>query len=279
MDAALHAQPSLEGEYLRCLGRLNDLTSDEFRDHVQRLQSLIRELEMPPALASEVMRQFGPDVRLMVRSSATCEDLAGLTAAGLYESIANVDPGRIGDAVREVWASLWTPRAALSRKSSGFSHDRTFMAVLIQQLISPDLSFIMHTRNPLSENPDEMLVELVVGLGQTLASAEQPGTPYRLVSNKVTGDIRMLAFANLSEAVFPAAKEVTVTKKLDYSKIKFSINTSCRESIGKRLGSIGGLVETATGGPQDIEGVIAGRTIFLVQSRPQQIELGSGLEL
>ena len=271
MDAALHAQPSLEGEYLRCLGRLNDLTSDEFRDNLQRLQSLVRQLEMPPSLVSEVVRQFGPDARLMVRSSATCEDLAGLTAAGLYESFANVDPGRIGEAVREVWASLWTPRATLNRKSNGFSHDRTFMAVLIQQLISPDLSFIMHTRNPLSENPDELLVELVVGLGQTLASAEQPGTPYRLVFNKVTGDIHMHSFSNFSEAVFPAAKAGTVTEKLDYSKIKFSTNASHRASMGKRLGSIGGLVEVAFGGPQDVEGVIAGEVIFLVQSRPQQL--------
>jgi hypothetical protein len=124
-----------------------------------------------------------------------------------------------------------------------------------------------------------MLVELVVGLGQTLASAEQPGTPYRLVCNKVTGVIRMLAFANFSEAVFPDAEEGVVNKKLDYSKIEFSTNASCRESIGNRLGSIGGLVEAVLGGPQDIEGVLAGEIITLVQSRPQQLHLGSGLVL
>ncbi len=33
------------------------------------------------------------------------------------------------------------------------------MAVLIQQMITPDLSFIMHTVNPTNKNPDEMLIE------------------------------------------------------------------------------------------------------------------------
>jgi phosphoenolpyruvate synthase/pyruvate phosphate dikinase len=128
----------------------------------------------------------------------------------------------------------------------------------------------MHTINPVTGNRDELLVELAVGLGQTLASAEHPGSPYRLVGNKLTGEVRMLAFANFSEAIFPDAQEGTVTRTLDYSGIAFSTNASYRESLGKRLTTVGKIVEETLGAPQDIEGVLAGETLYLVQSRPQQ---------
>lgn len=50
------------------------------------------------------------------------EDLAGMSGAGLYESIAGVpssDPEALGRAVAGVWASLHTRRAVLSRRAAG----------------------------------------------------------------------------------------------------------------------------------------------------------------
>ena len=59
---------------------------------------------------------------LIARSSANVEDMAGLSGAGLYESIANVTPASssaLGAAVAGVWASLFTRRAVLSRRAAG----------------------------------------------------------------------------------------------------------------------------------------------------------------
>lgn len=91
----------------------------------------------------------------------------------------------------------------MSRKKTGIPHERAHMAVLIQQMLIPELSFIMHTVNPINHNPDEIYVELVVGLGETLASSEAPGIPYRMVCNKHTGAVQMLAYASFSHAAWP----------------------------------------------------------------------------
>ena len=279
MEASLHSQPAGEAEYHRCLGRLSHLPPGDWPPNLEKLQGLIRGLEVPDPVVSEVIGHFGSDARLMVRSSASCEDLEEIAGAGLYESVANVAAEGLADAVREVWASLWSPQAAASRRNAGLPHDRAFMAVLIQQLVVPDLSFIIHTVNPATGSPDELLVELAVGLGQTLASAEHPGTPYRLVGNKLTGEVRMLAFASLSTAIFPGAQGGTITETLDYSGMAFSTNASYRESLGKRLAAVGKIVEETLGAPQDIEGAVAGETLYLVQSRPQQMIPGPGLVL
>lgn len=57
-----------------------------------------------------------------MRSSANVEDLAGMSGAGLYDSLPNVpaaDAEAFGTAVAAVWASLYTRRAVLSRRAAG----------------------------------------------------------------------------------------------------------------------------------------------------------------
>ena len=57
-----------------------------------------------------------------MRSSANVEDLAGMSGAGLYDSLPNVPAGdseAFGAAVAAVWASLYTRRAVLSRRAAG----------------------------------------------------------------------------------------------------------------------------------------------------------------
>jgi len=63
-----------------------------------------------------------PGATLIARSSANVEDLAGLSGAGLYDSIGNVPAGdtrALGAAVVAVWASLYTRRGVLSRRAAG----------------------------------------------------------------------------------------------------------------------------------------------------------------
>jgi len=53
----------------------------------------------------------------VVRSSAPAEDTAATSFAGLHESYVNVlGVAALLDAVRRVWASLWTDRALLYRQ-------------------------------------------------------------------------------------------------------------------------------------------------------------------
>lgn len=84
----------------------------------EELQALVAGLAAPPAALAQV-GSFFPGARLMVRSSANVEDLAGMSAAGLYESLHNVPADQVaelGAAVARVWASLYSRRAVLSRR-------------------------------------------------------------------------------------------------------------------------------------------------------------------
>lgn len=106
------------------------LEGDALEEACAKLRTLVAALELPEALLAEVCSVFtntggnnedggnGP-VLLAVRSSANVEDLAGMSAAGLYESVVGVaaeDRAAVGRATAAVWASLYTRRAVLSRR-------------------------------------------------------------------------------------------------------------------------------------------------------------------
>lgn len=51
--------------------------------------------------------------------------------------------------IKAVWASKWTERAFLSRKSLGVSEDDLSMAVLCMGLVPAEYAFVLHTASPL----------------------------------------------------------------------------------------------------------------------------------
>ena len=242
-----------------------------------QLQGIVSSLQPPKDIIDSIERIFPGNGRLIVRSSANVEDLAGLSAAGLYESIPNVStskPTVLGNAISRVWASLYTRRAILSRRAAGVPQAEASMAVLVQKMLSPDLSFVLHTQSPTSQDHNLVEAEIASGLGETLASGTR-GTAWRLSSGKFDGSVKTQSFANFSEemlvrAAGPADGEV-IRLTVDYSKKPLTVDPTFRRLLGQRLGAVGFFLERKFGCPQDVEGCLVGKDIFVVQTRPQPL--------
>lgn len=242
-----------------------------------QLQELIYSLQPSKDIIDSIGRIFPSNARLIVRSSANVEDLAGLSAAGLYESIPNVsasNPTVFGNAISRVWAPLYTRRAILSRRAAGVPQEEASMAILVQEMLSPDLSFVLHTLSPTDQDHNYVEAEVASGLGETLASGTR-GTAWRLSSGKFDGSVRTLTFANFSEellvlAAGPADGEV-IRLTVDYSKKPLTVDPIFRRQLGQRLCAVGFFLERKFGCPQDVEGCVVGKDIYIVQTRPQPL--------
>jgi len=270
MERVLERDPAAAQEYQTLLKQLPNATADAADQARRRLGEILRGLNIAERLGAEIATFFGTATKLAVRSSSNGEDLEHLAGAGLYDSVIGVAPADIAAAIPVVWASLWTRRATLSRMQAGIAHTDLHMAVLIQEMIAPELSFIMHTADPLTGARDQAWVELAVGLGETLASAHEPGNPYRLACRRDTGATRIETCASFSRALQPAAEGGTRWEPIDYSKFALSADPVRAQVLGSQLVKIAALLERELGGPQDVESVIVGDTIHLVQTRPQQ---------
>ena len=95
------------------------------------------------------------DGAVAVRSSAPGEDSQQLSFAGLHESIVGVKGDRaVLDAVRTVWASLWSDAALLYRRELSLDPNRSRMAVLVQAVELADCSGVAFNRDPRSPDAD-----------------------------------------------------------------------------------------------------------------------------
>ena len=269
----MQARPTEQLEYLSLRGQLPEIPSRELEVILKQLRHLVGGLSLPDEIGTEIVTFFSGDPLLAVRSSANGEDLENLAGAGLYESVVGVRPSDAPQAIARVWASLWTRRATVSRNQAGIAHARIHMAVLLQEMVSPEFSFIMHTAHPVTGDRGTALVELAVGLGETLASAALPGGPYRMVCDRGSGDARLTSCATFGAALRPgdgACRGERVQERLDYSRVPLSADPAFAPRLGRRLAQAAEQIEMHFGAPQDVEGVWAGEQIHIVQARPQQ---------
>ncbi|CAK8996510.1 unnamed protein product [Durusdinium trenchii] len=106
--------------------------------------------------------------------------------AALGEASKALDAGDWQRALKRVWASKWTDRAVASRKQMKVPDKALYLAVLVQPVVHARYAFVIHTRSPLpGASPSSALVELCVGLGESLVS----NAPGRALSASVEGRV------------------------------------------------------------------------------------------
>ena len=129
------------------------------------------------------------DVLVAVRSSATAEDLGGASFAGQQATFLNIKgEENLIDAIKKDWASLYTARAIYYREKNGFDHSKVLIAVVVQKMVESDVSGIMFTANPVTNNKSEIVIEAGFGLGEALVSGEV--NPDLYIVDKETMEIK-----------------------------------------------------------------------------------------
>jgi pyruvate,water dikinase len=140
---------------------------EEIWDVALRIRSAFLATPIPDALAqpiSAAVEALGPQKPLAVRSSAPGEDSANRSFAGLHESVVGVvGAGAVLDALRVVWASLWSDAALLYRQELSLDPAVSRMAVVVQEMIDEDRSGVAFGRDPRQLGRNHAIVEAVPG--------------------------------------------------------------------------------------------------------------------
>jgi pyruvate,water dikinase len=140
---------------------------EEIWDTALRIRSAFLAAPIPQALADAIDAEFeglGRDTALAVRSSAPGEDAADRSFAGLHESVVGVvGLPELLDAVRVVWASLWSDAALLYRQELSLDPSHSQMAAVVQVVIDEDVSGVAFGRDPRNPALERAVVEAVPG--------------------------------------------------------------------------------------------------------------------
>ena len=136
MEATVDAA-GVKREFQACLKTLETAeVGPELDAACDEIQTLLRTKCYPGQRLMAQLHKIMGDAKIVIaRSSANVEDLEGLSGAGLYDSIPNLDADDVlamAGGVAEVWASLFSRRAVLSRRAAGIAQADACMAVLVQ---------------------------------------------------------------------------------------------------------------------------------------------------
>lgn len=265
--AAYHAfvkKSSLKEKILNELSGLDMNDSKKLLEASKHIETAILAAEMPSELEEEIKsfyhRLCGEHDRLVaVRSSATAEDLPDASFAGQQETYLNVKGYKdVVEHVQKCWASLFEPRAIFYRTDKGFDHLKVGIAVPVQLMVQSEVSGIMFTVNPLTNNRNEISVEAAYGLGQPVVSGEL--TPDQYIVGKKSFKIK-------NRHISKQTWQMTLAGNTHISK-EHQEKQKLKDTDIQKLAKIGAKVEKHYGRPQDIEWGMENKKLYIVQSRP-----------
>lgn len=238
----------LTGEdFFKLLGEereeLRSLLSEYKDENREEICAIIRDREFSEdwkeEVISKVSEYIGGDCLLAVRSSATDEDGERFSFAGMMESYLNVRQGEeIFTAVKQCYLSCFSERAMRYRKENGLIDENIGMAVILQKMVEADTSGVMFTSNPLTNNPDEVLISVVTGLGEALVSGEKNSfdAVYDRFGNRVEVDEAMPLSENiLQELVSLGLRVEDIDAKKRGRDIEFSVKDGTVYLLQNRL--------------------------------------------
>lgn len=114
----------------------------------RRAREIVYAAPLSAALRQEISEaylqleeEFGADLSMAIRSSATAEDLPTASFAGQHETFLNVHGvERVLEACRRCFASLFTERALSYRIDKGFDHLEIGLSVGVMKMVRSDLA-------------------------------------------------------------------------------------------------------------------------------------------
>jgi len=223
--------------------------------------------------------EYGEDVRLAVRSSATAEDLPDVSFAGQHESYLNIGgEAALLEAVRRCFASLFTDRAIHYRFDRGFDHFSVSLSVAVMRMVRADLasSGVLFTLDTESGFRDVVFITGAYGLGENIVQGAVDPDEFlvhkptftmgsrAVLRHRLGGKAIQMVLGPVGENPPVRNEPVPDEARQRYCLTDAEVLTLAEEAL---------TIEEHYGRPMDIEWAkdgIDGR-IYIVQARPETV--------
>ncbi|WP_034756820.1 phosphoenolpyruvate synthase [Rossellomorea vietnamensis] len=255
-------------KYHTLLAMLSKLKPED-RNQIGEVSKEIRDVLLNVTIPSDVVEavthhlsRFGEEHAYAVRSSATAEDLPHASFAGQQDSYLHViGKDSVLEHIRKCWASLFTDRAVIYRMQNGFDHSEVHISVIVQKMVSPQVSGILFTADPVSSSRKVVSIDAGYGLGEAFVSSLVTPDSYKVQD----GIIIDKKIATKKLAIYGVNGGGTGTQPIPPDQQQAAALTD--EQV-IQLSRIGRKIEAHFGCPQDIEWCLEDGTFYIVQSRP-----------
>ncbi|EKE05955.1 MAG: hypothetical protein ACD_19C00140G0022 [uncultured bacterium] len=235
----------------------------------KRIQKIINTSKFPESVFKDVVKSYKrlggtfSKALVAVRSSATAEDLPGMSFAGQQATFLNVKgEANLQVAIRECWASLFTPRAIYYRHSNKIKIEKVGISVIVQKMVQSEVSGIMFSIDPVTNRKDRIIIDAVWGLGEMIVQGSY--IPDHYVIQKDTFSILS---KELNEQKMQYIKDGNLTKEIKVAEKNINKIKLTDEQI-IYLAKISQKLQDHYYYPQDSEWALEKGKLYIVQTRP-----------
>jgi len=276
--AAYCAETGLRAQLAELLDSVNVEDTAALQAASVAARALFDQTPMPEPLAAEIRTAYerlareaggdragGDSIPVAVRSSATAEDTAASSFAGMNETFLNIrGADAVIDAVRRCWRSLFGARTIYYRRVNDFAQADMDIAVVVQRQLESTRAGVMFTVNPATGQRDELVIEGSFGLGEAVVSGSV--SPDRYVVEKATLAIRRREVHHKDLVIEYAPDGGTQQRTLTEVEALKPVLTD-EEVVA--VAELGRRIEEHYGSPQDTEWAFdPDGTLWMLQSRP-----------
>jgi pyruvate,water dikinase len=270
---------NLEEKIHNVLKGLDTHNIEDLHKRGEEIRNLIKSGEFSEDLKNEILNAFqklkeeyGEDLTVAVRSSATAEDLPGASFAGQQETYLNVSEKDLLEKIKFCFASLFTDRAISYREDKGFDHFKVKLSVAVQKMVRSDIgsSGVMFTIDPDNGCLNVIVINSVFGLGELIVQGKvvpdefmvfKDADEFPIISKKLGKKNGKIVYA-----------EEGGIKEVDTKEEERRVFSLTDEEV-KLLAKYGYLIEKHYGKAMDIEWAKDGieNKLYIVQARPETV--------
>ena len=206
-----------------------------------------------------------PNERWAVRSSATNEDTAQTSFAGLYHTHLGVALSEIEAAVKDLWASPWEDYVVSYTARQSYKTPPR-MAVVIQPMIDAQSAGVAYSIHPVTGRTNQVTINAVPGLAASLVDGTVKPDQYVVEVAHEKQPIRILKriLAHHSQRLMVSKDGLQVERLGGTTPIRSSLTDAQLFSLARTTKD----VEQAFGHPIDLEWAFDAGQLWLVQARP-----------
>lgn len=220
--------------------------------------------ELPAPIQEEIFKAFDAlaTPTVAIRSSAISEDSPTASWAGQLETYLHIRRENIISNIQQCWKSAHSQRALAYASRQGTTQNESSIAVVIQKMVTSELSGVMFSANPINKKRDEIMIEAVYGLGELLVQGMV--TPANFILDKHTLTVKSTTPGHQETMLIfdqTHIQEVPVPEQLRNVDVLTSDQLT-------ELGTYAVTLETLYNKPQDIEWAQERSCFYIVQSRP-----------
>ncbi len=268
---------------------LDDLDPSDVHDLARRAKQareIVYGAGLPKDFGAEILNgyrrlrdEYGDDVSLAVRSSATAEDLPTASFAGQQDSFLNVQGEQsLLDACRRCFASLFTDRAIHYRLDNGFDHFKVALSIGIMKMVRSDLasSGVMFSLDTESGFRDVVFLTGAYGLGENVVQGSvDPDEFYVHKPTFALGHrtvLRRLLGDKAVKMIFVEGETKRTTRNIPTPKVDRARFCLTDDDVLELAGSAIA-IEAHYGHPMDMEWAKDGTDdlLYIVQARPETV--------